>query len=408
MEHRAQLENRKYRNWVRAGLGIKYVKEGLEPFCDHLVNQQHIAILDKVKQKHNLSAVSCGLCDVRTLQPDHVQTKTRQCPLGQMNCNCQHPRGKISCPNKVCGAIYDEIIQLHASTPPAPYWRNTDAKQWCTESWAVAKCFINAPGYEQKIRAVEFDLPGLLHVLLNNIDFQQHIKCAITGTDVFSRVRMSRNAIFHSNNMELDDTDVKSYIDDMIELLEDEMEIKHRQESVTAVKNLQELKQEDFIISTTDEAEIRRVAMAAINEKERELKQTIEDATNELRTKATEGKRKLGGKGLVIKSELEQKRKKIKQEMMMKKAELEQTGENIKKELTMREDESKKKLEKKGKNIEKQLTKKRVETEEKLEHKLQESKAQLESHKNVIESSMTSTAETNKEAETSKKKAGGK
>ncbi|XP_053389288.1 uncharacterized protein LOC128552283 [Mercenaria mercenaria] len=364
MEHRAQLENRKYRNWVRAGLGIKYVKEGLEPFCDHLVNQQHIAILDKVKHKHNLSTVTCGLCDVRTLQPDHVQSKTRQCPLGQMYCNCQHPRGKISCPNKVCGAIYDEIIQLHASTPPAPYWRNTDAQQWCTEPWAVAKCFINAPGYEQKIKAVEFDCPGLLHVLLKNQDFQQHIKCTVTGTDVFSRVRMSRNNIFHSNSMELEDSEVKSHIDDMIELLEDDTEIKHRQESKAAVKKLQELKQEYFIISTTDAAEIRRAAMTAIKEKEKEFEQTIVDAGNKLQ----------------------------------------QTGQQIKKELLNTENESKKKIEQKGIEIEKQLTRTEDEAKEKIEQKLEESKQQLESHKRTIEGSMTSTAETRNESVTSEEK----
>ncbi|XP_053381336.1 uncharacterized protein LOC128549107 [Mercenaria mercenaria] len=405
MAHKSQFENKKYWNWVKAGLGFKYVKDGLKPFCEHLVNQQHTAILSNVKWKHNLSAVSCGLCEVHRLQPDHIRTRNGQCPLGQIDCNCQHPTGKISCPYNVCGAIYDQITQRHASTPPAPNWRNTDAKKWCTEPWSIAKCFVNAPGYEQKSGAAEFDLPGFLHLLMNNVGFQQHIKCVITGRDVFSRVRKARKELFNSNSMELDDTEVNSYIDDMTELLEDEKEIKHREESKMAVKKLQKLKKDDFIISTTDEAEIRRVAIAAINQKERKLKQTIVDATNELRTKATEGKRKLGGKGLVIKSELEQKRKKIRQEMMMKKAELEQTGQNIKKELRMREDESKKKVEMKRIDIEKQLTKKRVETEEKLEHKLQESKAQLESHKNTIESSMTSTAETNTEAETSKKKA---
>ncbi|XP_053389698.1 uncharacterized protein LOC128552680 [Mercenaria mercenaria] len=432
MEHKAQLENIKYRNWVRAGLGIKYVKEGLEPFCDHLVNQQHVAILKKVKQKHNLSAVSCGLCDVHTLQPDHVQTKTRQCPLGQMYCNCLHPRGKISCPNKVCGAIYDEIIQLHASTPPAPNWKNTDAQQWSTEQWTVAKCFINAPGYEaKKSRAAEFDCLGLLHVLINNIEFQQHIKCEITDTDVFSRVRKSRNAIFHSNSMELENTEVNSYIDDMIELLEDETEIKHRQESKDAVKKLVELKQDAFFISTKDEAEIRRVAMAAINEKERELEKTVGDAGNELRNTAAEGKRELESKGLDINSELEATGHNIRKELVMKedaiktaateginvvaekgldiKSELEETGQNIRKELLKKEDEIRstasegksgiegkgldikaelvqtgKKLEQHLTQIKKQLTMKGIETKENLEQKLQESKLELDRKHKVI------------------------
>ncbi|XP_045163262.2 uncharacterized protein LOC123527690 isoform X2 [Mercenaria mercenaria] len=307
MDHKAQLENKKYRNWVRAGLGIKYVKEGLEPFCDHLVNQQHIAILDEVKRKHNLSAVSCGLCDISTLQPDHVQTKTRQCPLGQSHCNCLHTRGKTLCPSNVCGAIYDEIITRHASTPPAPYWRNTDAHQWCTDPWAVAKCFINAPGYDDKIRVVEFDCSGLLHLLINNLEFHQHIQCVISGNDAFSRVLQHRNTIFHSNNMELEDNDFALYVDDMIKLLEDDKEIKGRPESKEAVKKLLELKQEKFIITTTDESEVRCIAMAAINEKEKNLEQKIVDATEDIGVKTDESEQQIRKIGLTVKDELTQK-----------------------------------------------------------------------------------------------------
>ncbi|XP_053389907.1 uncharacterized protein LOC128552861 [Mercenaria mercenaria] len=434
MEHKAHVENIKYRNWVKAGLGLKYVKECLEPFCDHLVNQQHIEILVKVKQKHSLSSVSCGLCDVRTLQPNHVQTKTRQCPLGQRFCNCQNPRGKIACPNSVCGAIYDEIIQLHASTPPAPNWRNTDAHQWCNEPWAVAKCFINAPGYDEKIRAVEFDCPGLLHILINNIDFQQHIKCVITGADVFSRVRMFRNEIVHSNTMELEDAEVNSYIDDMIELLEDEKEIKHRQESKDAIRNLLELKQNDFIISTTDEAEIRRVAMTAINEKEIELQQTIDDAKNELRTKSAEGQHDIDRKGLSIQSDLKETGKKIRNELLITGDEIKSTADECKRKLEKEGlviktslEETGKRLEQKGIELENKLVMKNAEAEVNLEQKPQEAKLEFECKqkvildnleqkyssetglesgtKNMTDESMTSNTEVRQEAEESRKKA---
>ncbi|XP_053383430.1 uncharacterized protein CXorf38 homolog [Mercenaria mercenaria] len=326
MDHRAQLENKKYRNWVRAGLGIKYVKDGLEPFCDHLVNQQHADILDKVKQKHNLSAVACGFCDVRTLQPDHVQTKNRQCPLGQTHCNCLHPRGKTSCPNNVCGAIYDEIIRRHASTPPAPYWKNTDAQQWCTEPWAVAKCFINAPGYEHKTRATEFDCSGLLHLLIDNLEFHHHIQNGISGNDAFSRVLQHRNAIFHCNNMEVEDTDIAKYIDDMIELLQDDKEVKDRQESKNAVKKLLE---EKFVITTTDELEGPRIAMDAIDEKEKILNENVDVANKFLGVKTDESKTQIKEIGSTIKDELAQKREDMKD--VLRKTEIDLKGKLEKK-----------------------------------------------------------------------------
>ncbi|XP_053383446.1 uncharacterized protein CXorf38 homolog [Mercenaria mercenaria] len=407
MDHRAQLENKKYRNWVRARLGIKYVKDGLAPFCDHLVTQQHVDILDKVKQKHNLSAVSCGLCDVRTLQPDHVQTKNRQCPLGQTHCNCLHPRGKTSCPNNVCGAIYDEIIRRHASTPPVPYWRNTDAHQWCTEPWAVAKCFINAPGYEHKLRATEFDCSGLLHLLIDNLKFHHHIQSVISGNDAFSRVLQHRNAIFHCNNMEVEDTDIANYIDDMIELLQDDKEIKDRQESKNAVKKLLELKQEKFVITTTDELEVRRIAMDAIEEKEKNLEQRIVDASNEIGVKTDESKTQIKEIGSTIKDELAQKRvdmkddlrkteidligklqkreKEIKEAIRMKEIESTETMDKkemeIKDNLRMVELGSKGKLDQKGKEIEKHLERKGEDILNQLERK-QSAQIQIEAKRN--------------------------
>ncbi|XP_053388304.1 dynein heavy chain-like protein 2 [Mercenaria mercenaria] len=369
MDHRAQLENKKYRNWVRAGLGFKYVKDGLEPFCDHLVNQQHVDIIDKVKQKHNLSAVACRLCDVRTLQPDHVQAKNRLCPLGQTHCNCLHPRGKTSCTNNVCGAIYDEIIRRHASTPPAPYWRNTDAHQWCTEPWAVAKCFINVPGYEQKTRATDFDCSGLLHLLINNLEFHHHIQCIIDGNDAFSRVLQHRNAIFHCNNMEVEDTDIANYIDDMIELLQDDKEFKDRQESKNAVKKLLELKQEKFVITTTDEMEVRRNAMDAIEEKEKNLEQRIVDAATEI----GESEKQIKVIGSTIKHELAQKRVEMKDDL--RKTEIDSIGRLEKKEkeikevLRMKEIESVKKMDQKERESKDNLRKIEVDLKQKLEQK---------------------------------------
>ena len=183
-----QLKNPKYRSWVKAGLGLKYVKEGLEPFCNDIVNQQHTDILDNVKRKHGLTTVTCGTCNLRTLQPDHVRIKHAGCPLQQKDCNCQYPKGKILCPNNVCGAIYDEVINLHSSRPPCPNWKNTDVGLWCSDPWAIAKCFINAPGYSQKSTASELDTTALLHVLINNRGLHTHLSTMITGSDAFSKV----------------------------------------------------------------------------------------------------------------------------------------------------------------------------------------------------------------------------
>ncbi|XP_060573238.1 uncharacterized protein LOC132731129 [Ruditapes philippinarum] len=246
MAHQLHLEKEKYRQWVKAGLGLGYLKEGLVPFCNDIADQQHKDILQNIRTTKSLpSTVTCGSCRVETLKPDHKPVPgnagNKVCPLGQVKCNCCF-KGKIACPNNICGAIYDFIVQHHSSSPPSPNWKNSDAQQWSTHPWSICKCFINAPGYEQKQSAGETDCTGLLHLMINNQYFHSHIGCNVTGTNnLFSKVRQYRNNIFHSSSMELEESEANSYIDDMIAVLQDGKELLHRSDAQIAVKKLQDV-----------------------------------------------------------------------------------------------------------------------------------------------------------------------
>ncbi|XP_053390960.1 uncharacterized protein LOC123543790, partial [Mercenaria mercenaria] len=284
MEHQLDLENKKYEQWVKAGLGLIYLGEGLRPFCNEVVKRQHNDILDNIKRTKHLSTVTCGQCNLNELKPDHVQTGNKQCPLGQANCNCLHPFGKKPCPNDVCGAIYDHIVTNYGSTPPAPYWRNTEAKWWCTDPWSVAKCFINSPVHYDII-----DCTGVLRLIINNQGFHNHID----GTDVFSKVLQYRNEIYHSSSMELEENTANTYIDDMIAILQDGKELKTRQCSQNAVQTLLMLKKDDFIITPINEHDVISASFKSIcdtiEEFESKLQEnlenvsTTEDAENKLR-----------------------------------------------------------------------------------------------------------------------------
>ncbi|XP_053372845.1 uncharacterized protein LOC128546391 [Mercenaria mercenaria] len=288
LAHSQQLKNPKYRNWVKAGLGLKYLKEGLETFSDDVIDQQHTDIINVVQKKHNLPMVNCGQCNLRTLQPDHVRNKNKQCPLGQNNCNCMFPGGKITCPNNVCGTIHDEIIINHASNPPAPNWKNTDVQNWCTDAWAVAKCYINAPGYATKRNAKEIDCTGLLHLYINSKFLQGKIQCKITGQDVFTKTRSARNTIYHSNSMEMEDIEVDEHIDNMIAVLEDGKELLHRQESQDAVIKLKELKNSSIVISAQDEALVIKEAYIELDQRINDLNETIQKGKEAITQKEKE------------------------------------------------------------------------------------------------------------------------
>ncbi|XP_060557558.1 uncharacterized protein LOC132717964 [Ruditapes philippinarum] len=283
MAHQLHLEKEKYRQWVKAGLGLGYLKEGLVPFCNDIADQQHNDILQNIRStKSLLSTVTCGGCRVETLKPDHkpvpANAGNKVCPLGQVKCSCCC-KGKIACPNNICGAIYDFIVQHHASTPPAPNWKNSDALQWVTDPWSICKCFINAPGYEQKQSAGETDCTGLLHLMINNQYFHSHIGCDVTVTNnLFTKVRHYRNAIFHSSSMELEESEANTYLDDMIAVLQDGKELLHRSDAQIAVMKLQDLKNKDFIITTESFEEILRQIK---EEMAKVLKSTESAATKE-------------------------------------------------------------------------------------------------------------------------------
>ncbi|XP_053382140.1 uncharacterized protein LOC123540059 [Mercenaria mercenaria] len=207
--------------------------------------------------------------------------------------------------------------------------------------------------------------------------------------------------------MEVEDTDIANYIDDMIELLQDDKEIKDRQESKNAAKKLLELKQEKFVITTTDELEVRRIAMDAIEEKEKNLEQRIVDASNEIGVKTDESKTQIKEIGSTIKDELAQERvdmkddlrkteidlkgklekreKEIKEAIRMKEIEsteaMDKKEMEIKDNLRMVELESKGKLNQKGKEIEKHLERKGEDILNQLERK-QSAQIQIEAKRN--------------------------
>ncbi|XP_053402213.1 uncharacterized protein LOC123548696 [Mercenaria mercenaria] len=289
MNHQGELEKNKYRNWVRGGLAYKYLKEGLEGFADDVVDQEHTRILSAISQTPGLT---CNQCCLRNLRPIHKcerdpVTGGNKCYWGQSNCNCLYPK-KRPCHFKVCDRILEDILKCHGSTPPTPNWKNTDTQKWCTDPWEIAKCFINAPGYSDKTKAADIDTPGLLHVFINNINLQSRFSDNINRSDTFRKILQRRNELFHSATMELEGTKLDEYIDDIIAILEDEKELKSRNDAQQAVFKLKQLKQKCFIITTHDEVEVCRDALVSVTKKSEELKQTIRDGKDDIVRKQKE------------------------------------------------------------------------------------------------------------------------
>lgn len=46
----------------------------------------------------------------------------------------------------------------------SPSWKNTDSRQWCTDIWQLARCFMPSDGYKNKDSAENTDFKGLINV----------------------------------------------------------------------------------------------------------------------------------------------------------------------------------------------------------------------------------------------------
>jgi hypothetical protein len=180
--HKVQLQERKYNNWVKGGLALKYLKDGICDFADEVVNDEHSRILRTLGLT---PGSTCNVCTLKTLKPPHNPApKVKQCPIGQRNCNCLLSNTS-SCPKKICDLIYDEIVRSHGTLQP--FWKNTDITKWTTHPWEIAKCFINVPGYERKQSAEDTDVAGLLHLFINCTFFQERISSSV---NLFDKVRI--------------------------------------------------------------------------------------------------------------------------------------------------------------------------------------------------------------------------
>lgn len=240
-----EQKKKQHNNWVKADWGIKYLREGLAPFVDEAIKEQHKHILSKFKGK------TCNSCTLETLLPKHAACgSSGNCALNCDTCVCNEEtsRDRALCSEGFCSVIYDDIIKLYHFRPSTPCWMNTDAQKWSNDPWSFAKCFISFSGYGNKSGPSKIDCTGLMHILINNRGLHRNIECKISrkGDDVFCRVRRMMKQIIKDPNHEMSDKDFENFINDMVKILQDGRKLIYREESKEAVRKLNELKVSDL------------------------------------------------------------------------------------------------------------------------------------------------------------------
>ncbi|XP_053389664.1 uncharacterized protein LOC128552648, partial [Mercenaria mercenaria] len=289
LSHKKQLTEELYRNWVRGALGLKYLKVGLERFCDTTVSKHHSEILTRLPTTAN----ACTNCTEESLLPSHAK---KNCP-NKSKCLClKKPHKRTTCPNGgFCSILHDQILDDHRFNDPL--LKNTDIQTWSSDPWSVATCYINTPGYKGKPSAKDVDCAGLLSIFINNTFFHKSLgNVKIDGkTDLFKQARDARNDILHNANYELSEGQLHDCIDLFIKALEirdhnGRCPLSGRDVQV-AIKNLNELrdKQIDVHVSKDLQKEIRELKEHAMSE----LADNVQEAIKLSHSKAQQLEEKL-------------------------------------------------------------------------------------------------------------------
>ncbi|XP_060583723.1 uncharacterized protein LOC132739908 [Ruditapes philippinarum] len=97
-----------------------------------------------------------------------------------------------------------------------PSYKNSDATQWCSNFWEIAKCFMPPDGYKEKASATETDFNGIISVILNHKDFQGKVLENLnTKTNKFAELE--------NDTLVIGKDDIRKVLDDVATAIQDKM-----------------------------------------------------------------------------------------------------------------------------------------------------------------------------------------
>ncbi|XP_052220719.1 uncharacterized protein LOC127837564 isoform X2 [Dreissena polymorpha] len=159
------------RNWIKACLGLKYVRDGMLPYMQRKCEDVYANNETFTKTIAKLTTYSCSVCCVKDVKPNHSMNS---CPAkgqlgGKTKCACTSKKKQL-CPNGgACGVMYDRIMDDHVNMTPR--WDNSDCQKWYLNGWEQMKCFIDIPGYKDKALISQADVTAFVHICQNNKTF---------------------------------------------------------------------------------------------------------------------------------------------------------------------------------------------------------------------------------------------
>ncbi|XP_060592662.1 uncharacterized protein LOC132747328 [Ruditapes philippinarum] len=175
------------------------------------------------------------------------------CIVGKGQCSFHRNSNYIlaGCPNRICHNFKSGIQKAHRYSGPS--YKNTDATQWCSNSWEVAKCFMPTDGYKDKASAAETDFNGIISVILNYKDFKGKVYENLNNKmNIFEEAREIGKNVRHSSSLEVEDSDLQKYFQLLQKLLSDPVYLATDTHAQNAKQKLTELENDTLVIGKDD------------------------------------------------------------------------------------------------------------------------------------------------------------
>ncbi|KAL3863269.1 hypothetical protein ACJMK2_005034 [Sinanodonta woodiana] len=243
-----KVKDPEYSNWLKVSLALYYLKVGLHSFIQGEVDAMHQYLLQKLYGGTGVPKPKCSSCTSKDVK---------------QNRNTSVWKFKFSCPSRLCDIWLAELLTLHTNpTSKRIYWDNCDVTAWPFVPWECAKLYMPRGQLTANTGPVKCDSQALLTLMANCKCF--HGKLSPAGLGMTHTVSKIRNSVMHSEEMRLSDGDCKSYIQDIINLLEDPAHLKSLEECKQAVNEINKINKDSIAVFFNEELE-RLALRTAVN-----------------------------------------------------------------------------------------------------------------------------------------------
>ncbi|KAL3890547.1 hypothetical protein ACJMK2_002829, partial [Sinanodonta woodiana] len=196
-----------YRNWVKCGVSLMILKEGLHEYIDKGVKKLHENIKRKVSGNFGGSGVliSCRTCSSREIKRNSALSPN-------------HSGWNINCPKNICNVWLKEILAFHNEPESRTInWSNSDITMWSADPYEIAKIFMPKGQDKKRNLPEELDVSAILSVLKHCSFFKSSISHFQILTDLID----IRNTLCHSGDLKVSDAQRNAWIDKMLQLVGD-------------------------------------------------------------------------------------------------------------------------------------------------------------------------------------------